>query len=87
MKINKAREIAATAWCDKRTSNREMDATLAEVFAELLCKIYRQGRADQNGADVLTVGKLPYELVGDVGSDVRRVTQAAIRAAGPEVEE
>lgn len=86
MKINKAREIAATAWCDKRTSDREMDVELAEVFAELLCKIYRQGRADQNEADVEVVKG--YTKVHPLSWQYTpSALTAAIRAAGPEVKE
>ncbi len=36
IKIDDARQIAARCWCDSRTSNRQMDPELAEVFAETL---------------------------------------------------
>jgi len=39
MKINIARGLAAQCWCDPRTSNREMDVELAEVFAETIQKL------------------------------------------------
>ena len=39
MEMDVARGLAAQCWCDPRTSNREMDATLAEVFAESLQKL------------------------------------------------
>lgn len=31
-----ARQEAATAWCQEKTSNKEMDAELAEEFAKIL---------------------------------------------------
>ena len=36
MATTRSLEIAAQCWCDPRTSDREMDAALAEVFAEKL---------------------------------------------------
>ena len=33
--------LAAQCWCDPRTSDREMDVELAEVFAEMLQKVSR----------------------------------------------
>ena len=41
MEIHLARGLAAQCWCDPRTSDREMDAELAEVFAEMLQKVSR----------------------------------------------
>ncbi len=39
MEMDVARGLAAQCWCDPRTADREMDATLAEVFAEVLQKL------------------------------------------------
>ena len=39
MEMNVARGLAAQCWCDPRVSDREMDADLAEVFAETLQKL------------------------------------------------
>ncbi len=39
MEIDVARGLAAQCWCDPRTSDREMDVDLAEVFAETLQKL------------------------------------------------
>ena len=39
MEIDVARGLAAQCWCDPRTSDREMDVELAEVFAETLQKL------------------------------------------------
>ena len=36
MNIDKARELAAQAWCQPATSGIEMDVILAEEFARLL---------------------------------------------------
>ena len=35
-----SREKAAEAWCKPTTSNKEMDADLAEAFAEILDEIW-----------------------------------------------
>ena len=43
MEMSEAREIAAQCWCDERTSDRAMDAVLAEVFAEQLVSVYNRG--------------------------------------------
>jgi cobalamin-dependent methionine synthase I len=37
-----AREKAAQAWCKETTSHKEMNAELAEAFAEILDEIWRQ---------------------------------------------
>ena len=37
-----AREKAAQAWCKETTKHKEMDAELAEAFAEILDEIWSQ---------------------------------------------
>jgi len=43
MNLNEAREKSAQCWCDRRVQDREMDAELAEVFAETLMVFTRGG--------------------------------------------
>ena len=52
MNIQEARELAGRAWCDPKTSNREMDVELANVFAAMLVDTFAAGRAYQSGKDV-----------------------------------
>ena len=47
-------------------------------------RIYTQGRADQNEADVMVINGLSFELIGEAGADAKVDTIARIRAAGPE---
>lgn len=42
MATNLAREKAAQAWCKETTKHKEMDAELAEAFAEILDEIWSQ---------------------------------------------
>jgi len=38
MNMEKARGLAAQAWCDERNSSKVMDSDLAESFAEILAR-------------------------------------------------
>jgi len=76
-----AREKAATAWCQKTTSSKEMDSVLAEAFARILVKEMYEPRLG-----CATTGMLLTELSArcdlgycTVGNDDRAVA-AALRA-------
>lgn len=54
-----AMRLAAQAWCDKSTADREMDSALAEAFAKrlgaLLAAIALHWRANNEVTDILAL--------------------------------
>lgn len=51
-RIQKAREIAATAWCGEKTSSKPMDADLAEEFARIIMRNKTKNERTKNGGNM-----------------------------------
>lgn len=72
MNIKEARHIAARCWCDPRTASKEMDAELAEVFAETL--IAHRANFLEDGPywlDCSPVDAIPVNVFDDKAYTVR----------------